>query len=92
MIADFNQHKKLPGAMEAGSPAGLPHIPGEPLLQAVCVCGGVWAQTDLGCWTGRTSATGTSWGKKGLSFQLDLDQAREISEPQFFHLQNRKNE
>lgn len=76
MAADFNQDQK-PGAMEADSSAGLPRIPGEPLLQVVC--GGVWAQTQLGCWTGGTSAesVGTSWGKKGLSFQLDLEQARE---------------
>lgn len=76
--AEFNQDQKLPGATEAGSPVGLPRIPGEPLLQAVCVEGGSGPR-HLGFWTGRTSAhiTGTSRGKKGLSFQLDLEQARE---------------
>ena len=62
--------------MEADSPAGLPRIPG-----GASPAGGVEGLGPDTPWLldNRTSAEsrGTSWGKKGLSFQLDLEQARE---------------
>ena len=56
--------------------------------------GGVWAQTHLGCWTAGPvqRAEGPHGERKGCLSSSTLSRLGKISEPQFFYLQNRKNE